>query len=254
MNDYSGSDTTSLSSSILRHREALGRTYHKFRGGENDYWGPNDEQQNDGLDIGHHMLTLLLDNKLFIAPIDEANTRTVLDIGCGTGIWAMDYADAHPHADVTGIDLSPIQPAWTPPNCHFVIDDVEDEWADPANHYDFIHIRCLMGAIKDWPGLYRQAYDRLKPGGWIQHLDMSIMFTSDDGSVAPGDVMPEWSQRFIDVGEGLGKTFLITSKATNWIQEAGFVDVETKWFKAPVGLWPKDKVSGALPIKRPEQC
>lgn len=116
---HSLTDTTSLASTILRNREEWGRTYHKFRGGENDYWGPNDEQQNDQLDIGHHMLTLLL-GWLYLAPIDEANCRRVLDVGCGTGIWSLDFADAHPSAEVNGIDFSPIQPSWVPPNCHFV--------------------------------------------------------------------------------------------------------------------------------------
>jgi hypothetical protein len=36
----------------------------------------------------HHMLTLLLDNKLFLAPIGPS-PQHVLDIGTGTGIWAM---------------------------------------------------------------------------------------------------------------------------------------------------------------------
>lgn len=193
--------------------------------------------------MGHHMLTQLLGNRLYLAPIDEANTRAVLDVGCGTGLWSMDFADSHPDAEVTGIDLSPIQPAWTPPNCHFVVDDVEDDWSEGPNHFDFVHIRCMMGSVKDWPALYRQAYDRLQPGGWIQHLDMSIIFTSDDGSVGPGHIMSEWSQTFIDVGESVGKTFLITSRATQLIEEAGFQDVETKWFKVPVGIWPKDRVS-----------
>lgn len=232
----------SLTSSVLRHREAWGRTYHKFRSGENDYWGPNDDTQNDSLDIGHHMLTLLLHNKLLLAPVDEQNTRHVIDLGCGTGIWTMDYADAHPDADVTGVDLSPIQPAWTPPNCHFLIDDIEDEWAYPADHFDLVHIRCLMGSIKDWPALYRQAFARTRPGGWIQHLDMSIMFTSDDGSLAGEHIMPQWSQTFIDCGEQIGKTFLITDKAAQWIREAGYEAVEEQWFKVPVGPWAKDKV------------
>ena len=193
------------------------------------------------------MLTLLLQNRLYLAPIDPTTTRNVLDLGCGTGIWAIDYADAHPTAEVTGIDLSPIQPAWTPPNCHFVIDDIEDDWAYPANHFDFIHIRCLMGAIKDWPALYRQAYDRMLPGGWIQHLDMSIMFTSDDGSVRGEHIMPQWSQTFIDCGEQIGKTFLITSRASSLMREAGFEAVEEQWFKMPVGSWPKNKVSRHFP-------
>lgn len=36
----------------------------------------------------HHMLTMLLDGKLFLAPIGS-NPQQVLDVGTGTGIWAM---------------------------------------------------------------------------------------------------------------------------------------------------------------------
>lgn len=36
----------------------------------------------------HHMLTMLLDDKLFLAPI-SGNPEKVLDVGTGTGIWAM---------------------------------------------------------------------------------------------------------------------------------------------------------------------
>jgi ubiquinone/menaquinone biosynthesis C-methylase UbiE len=34
------------------------------------------------------MLTLLLDGKLFLAPISP-NPQKVIDVGTGTGIWAM---------------------------------------------------------------------------------------------------------------------------------------------------------------------
>lgn len=78
---------------MQRHREEFGRTYHKFRADETQYWGPTDEQQNNQLDIGHHMLTLLLDNRLYVAPISE-ECHKVIDLGCGTGIWAIDFADA----------------------------------------------------------------------------------------------------------------------------------------------------------------
>jgi ribosomal protein L11 methylase PrmA len=36
----------------------------------------------------HHMLTMLFDGKLYLAPIKE-DLQNVLDIGTGTGIWAM---------------------------------------------------------------------------------------------------------------------------------------------------------------------
>ncbi|KAM5375929.1 hypothetical protein ACJZ2D_005719 [Fusarium nematophilum] len=50
--------------------------------------GPNDDRQNDGLDLSHYMLYLALDNKLFLAPIGD-NLQKVIDIGTATGIWAM---------------------------------------------------------------------------------------------------------------------------------------------------------------------
>lgn len=93
------SDTTSIPSTIWKHRYENGRRYHKFREGE--YWGPNDELQNDQLDIAHHMFLLLLDNKLHLAPIE--NPQRVLDLGCGTGIWCMDMAD--------GASISPGTPS-----------------------------------------------------------------------------------------------------------------------------------------------
>jgi trans-aconitate methyltransferase len=72
------------------------------------------------------MLTLLLDNKPYLALIDE-KCQNAIDLGCRAGICSMDFADAHPSADVLGVDLSPIQPAWVPPNCRFTVDDCTSE-------------------------------------------------------------------------------------------------------------------------------
>ncbi len=74
----------------------------------------------------------------------------MLDVGTGTGIWAIDFADEHPESEVIGTDLSPIQPSFVPPNLRFEIDDVEDEWIF-KNKFDFIHCRMLTGSIADWP-------------------------------------------------------------------------------------------------------
>jgi methylase of polypeptide subunit release factors len=49
-----------------------------------------------------------MDGKLYFAPIESP--KRVLDIGTGTGIWAMDFGDEFPEAEVTGTDISPIQP------------------------------------------------------------------------------------------------------------------------------------------------
>jgi len=108
------------------------------------------------MDLAHHLFTLTFDGKLYLAPV-PSNVSNVLDIGTGTGIWAMDFADEHPSAVVIGTDLSPIQPTWVPPTVKFEVDDCEAEWTYPDNHFNYIHIRSLNGCLKDWPRLYTQA-------------------------------------------------------------------------------------------------
>jgi trans-aconitate methyltransferase len=77
----------------------------------------------------HQLYLLALDNKLFLAPIPKENLHNVLDVGCGTGLWAIiDIADENPQAQMQGFDLSPIQPDLVPPNCRFIVDDVNSDW------------------------------------------------------------------------------------------------------------------------------
>jgi hypothetical protein len=77
------------------------------------------------------------------------------------GIWAIDFADQHPECEVVGIDLSPLQPTYVPPNLQFEIDDFEgDTWGYADNKkFDFIHARSLVGTVKDWPKLIKNIYE-----------------------------------------------------------------------------------------------
>ncbi len=86
-----------------------GRRYHAFR--EGAYLVPNDDDEQDRMDLGHHLYRLLLRGDLHLAPIGDSPQR-VLDLGTGTGIWAMEFADQFQSAEVLGTDLSPIQPKW----------------------------------------------------------------------------------------------------------------------------------------------
>jgi SAM-dependent methyltransferase len=148
------SDTTSLYSDIVRYRVEHGRRYHGYKDGS--YWGPNDEKQNNQLDLAHNLYLLTLDGQLFLAPIGDS-PQNVLDIGTGTGIWAMDFADQYPSAQVIGFDLSPIQPNWTPPNVRFEVNDACDpDWGYRKNGFDFIHVRAMYGSVAEWPAFYQQ--------------------------------------------------------------------------------------------------
>jgi len=44
------------------------------------------------------MCTTTLNGQLHLAPVTQAHR--VLDVGTGTGIWAIDFADEHPESQV----------------------------------------------------------------------------------------------------------------------------------------------------------
>ncbi|KAF2281277.1 S-adenosyl-L-methionine-dependent methyltransferase [Westerdykella ornata] len=232
-----GDDTDTLASSIMHYRMENGRQYHAYRDGA--YWGPNDEMAKEILDFAHHMYLLTLDRKLHLAPIK--NPQMILDVGTGTGIWAIDMADQYPEANVIGTDLSPIQPEWVPPNCRFEIDDVTLDWTFPENYFDFIHIRELFGCVPDWDVFFEQAYTHTKPGGWVEIVEHSVHPISDDGTMGPDHFYNLWGRTVIELGEKWGKGFTIWEESEERMLKAGFVDVVRVDYKWPMNGWPEDK-------------
>ena len=63
------------------------------------------------------------------------------------------------------------------------LEDVNQIWAFPDNHFDYIHARWLLGCVTDWEAFSGRAYAHLAPGGWFESYETSAFVTSDDGSV-----------------------------------------------------------------------
>lgn len=189
------------------------------------------------MDLHHHIFNLIDYGKLYKAPISKPGR--VLDVGCGTGIWAMDFADAHPESHVIGMDLSPIQPSWVPPNLEFVVDDVEDDWT--GQPFDYIHIRMLAGAIKDWSRLLSQAFEYLNPGGWIEMTEFEINVHSNNDSPEQSPNIKFWCRSLAEAAKTIGRGFDVAFNAKAWMERAGFTNVVQEVQKIPSTPWPKNR-------------
>ncbi|KAK1777731.1 S-adenosyl-L-methionine-dependent methyltransferase [Copromyces sp. CBS 386.78] len=236
------SSTASLSESIFKYRNIHGRTYHGEIGNA-ESWQPNDERHKEALDIAHHTWTVILDGKLYNSPLEKKNIQKVIDIGTGTGMWAIDFADEFPNAEVIGTDITPIQPSWIPGNVKFELDDCNAEWTWADNSIDFIHMRMLFGVVADWEALFRQAYRVCKPGGYTESLNSNSSFTSDDGSVKDDSAMAQWGRVWNAAGKKMGRPFEVydLDLQRKGMEAAGFVDIQVREYFIPVNTWPEDK-------------
>lgn len=146
-----------------------------------------------------------------------------------------------PSAKVIGVDLSPIQPVWLPPNVEFIVDDVEEEWADDSN-YDFIHARVVLCSLRDPPKVIETAYSNLKPGGWIEFFEFTAQIGCDDGTLAPDNPLLKFYVVFRSVFQQLyGFDLTYVEKLPQQLEQTGFVNIQRKVYHLPIGDWPKDK-------------
>jgi len=230
-------ETTSLSPSITDYVVDNGRRYNaKYHDGY--YPFPNDERENARMELVHHVYNGLFGGRLYFAPL--RTPKRVLDVGTGTGNWAIDMADTHRDTAIIGTDISPIQPSWSPPNLKFEIDDAEAEWNFANGSFDYVHFRHLIGSIVDWPRLIKQSYDSLRPGGWIEGQECYFYPTSDDSSLPEDSAFKRWHDYLTEASIKSNRRLLTAAKIKGWFVEAGFVDVVETVIKLPNGPWPKN--------------
>ncbi|KAI8052905.1 S-adenosyl-L-methionine-dependent methyltransferase [Syncephalis plumigaleata] len=151
----------------------LGRRYHGEK--QAPYNLPNDLGEADRMDALHYALRYML-NGICVTKLH--NPQRVLDVGTGTGTWAMEMASEYPGCEVTGIDISNIQPqAILPSNVQFEMMNVLNGIAYNNNRFDYVHMRFINVGIPEarWPTLIEELARVCVIGGTIEVIDTSAM-------------------------------------------------------------------------------
>ncbi|KAJ0299984.1 hypothetical protein COL516b_008722 [Colletotrichum fioriniae] len=189
-----------LDPSILDYRIENGRTYHKYKDGT----PPN---------------------------AADSGVRRVLDIGTGTGIWAIDFGDEHPEAELIASS--------TPPNVRFEIDDVEDTWTF-SRPFDYIHSRVMTSSVKSWEDFIRKCFENLSPGGYLELNEIDPCPLSDDGTLQETSAVIKSVRMLEQAANIFGRPYHTAQALQETLTRVGFEDVTVQRFKWPTNPWPRD--------------
>ncbi|KAK3375459.1 hypothetical protein B0H63DRAFT_482982 [Podospora didyma] len=147
-------------------------------------------------------------------------------------------AEKYPDAEVFGTDIAPIQPTQQVPfNIEFHIENAEEEWIRPANTVDLVHLRNMAGAFGDWKFIYGQAFECIKPGGWIEVLDYDDMYAYQNFLTFYPEDSPV-HHLFKGIYEALDKSGRVRGRdhmREELLIEAGFVDIRDTVYDLGIG-------------------
>ncbi|KAI0942642.1 hypothetical protein AcW1_003216 [Taiwanofungus camphoratus] len=119
------------------------------------------------LDELHAGITEYFGNRLSLAPLETISPVKILELGAGSGAWAIQAATEFPGAHVLAVDISPIPPRPLPSNLSFQQVDLTKPFALEKESFDVVHARLVMMHLPNGEDVLRRAIDLVKPGGWL---------------------------------------------------------------------------------------
>ncbi|KAF7337867.1 S-adenosyl-L-methionine-dependent methyltransferase [Mycena venus] len=140
------------------------------------YQLPTDENERERLSLQHQIWSIIFGGLNPPALQDAINAHmairdgpppTVLDVGCGSGSWAIEMGSVYPQAQILGVDLAIGRSLHVPPNAQFKQLDITQEFPSTDEGYNIIHARVVTGHLKDPTAFVHAACTELKPGGLL---------------------------------------------------------------------------------------
>jgi ubiquinone/menaquinone biosynthesis C-methylase UbiE len=192
---------------------------------------PKDTGEINRLDFQHYLLRQVL-RANYLAPISVPTT--ILDVGCGTGVWGKELAIQFPGAQVYGTDLEPFKATGiVPDNYHFIQGNLLEKLPFADQTFDFTHQRLLVAAIPvaRWPDVLRELLRVTTSGGWIELAECGV-------EVHPlGPLTKQFFAWGLDASAARGLDARVVPYLDKHLSDAGTRNVRSKALDIPIGEW-----------------
>ncbi|KAJ6569385.1 S-adenosyl-L-methionine-dependent methyltransferase, partial [Mycena capillaripes] len=176
------------------------------------------------LDQVHFALREYLGDKICFAPIYDSSPNKILELGCGSGAWAIDAAIDFPNAEVIAVDLSPIpKDVLLPSNMKFETVDVTQTFPFEEQTFDVVHARLLLMHLPNNKDVLERAAKLVKPGGWLVLDDFDLSSIIKNSGPAVSRVLSTWREILIarDVDADIGKKMEFILQSTGSFSKIG---------------------------------
>ncbi|KAF7327162.1 S-adenosyl-L-methionine-dependent methyltransferase [Mycena kentingensis (nom. inval.)] len=100
------------------------------------------------------------------APLHEIAPKKILELGCGTGAWAILAAHEFPEAQITAVDIAPLpDDRALPANVTFMQADIREALPFSAGSFDVVHARLLLSHLPKQQEAVTRVATLLAPNG-----------------------------------------------------------------------------------------
>ncbi|CEG64289.1 hypothetical protein CU097_007149 [Rhizopus azygosporus] len=154
------------------------REFHQIE--SSTYWLPKDDDEQMRLTGQHFAFKDMFGGNILRSVteiLDLTQELSVLDVGCGPGVWSMDMITDYPNCRYEGCDMvDVVSQKPMPKQFTFNIGNVLDGLPYPDNTFDLVHLRLFTLALQydEWPGVIKELLRVIKPGGLVQIMEADI--------------------------------------------------------------------------------
>ncbi|KAH9906547.1 methyltransferase LaeA [Xylariomycetidae sp. FL2044] len=228
-----------------------GRHYDTFR--PKKYMLPVDEEEMDRMDLFNKFFEVARRHDDNFENLMQRRPRNlqprILDLGCGTGVWAINVADWYrhnlgSHAQVIGWDIHTCQPASIPAKVQFERRDIEEPWYGvEKDSFDLINMRMLGGSVEDWNALYIKIFNHLKPGdGLLEHVEIDFFPHCEDGELPPDSKLRLWARELFTAFDRAHRSLRTANpNVVEDLRRIGFTDVVQERRPIAFNPWPDEE-------------